>query len=562
MKRERVILHIGWGAMIQILLANPLLLLFLVGAIGYALGSIKIGTSTLGVAAVLFVGLAFGALHPDMKLPELVYQLGLVVFVYTVGLSSGRQFFASFRRRGLRDNLFVLGMLILATVLVMVVGSALRLTPGVISGIFTGGFTNTAALAASLEYIKSAAPPALVQQMLAEPVVGFSITYPMGVIGMIAVIAIMQRVWKIDYAAEASRVRDVAATSRRLINRTIQVTEPAAIGATIGELQKREHWDVVFGRLRRGGKLAIAASDSPLERDDLISIVGTAEELDRVGASLGPVSEEHLELDRGEYDFRRVFVSKPHVAGQRLRDLNLPQQFGAVVTRVRRGDIELLAQDDLVLELGDRVRVVVRRENMEAISKFFGDSYKALSEIDILPFNLGLALGILLGMLPIPLPGGVTLRLGIAGGPLIAALILGAIDHTGPFVWNLSYNANLTLRQLGLVLFLAGIGTRSGYAFVSTMQQGGGLTIFIAGAFLTMLVAFLTLWVGRRVFKIPMGLLIGMTAALQTQPAVLGFAQQQSGDELPNIGYAAVYPIALISKILLVQLILALLLHP
>ena len=318
----------------------------------------------------------------------------------------------------------------------------------------------------------------------------------------------------------------------------------------------------MFGRLRRGGKLAIAASDSPLERDDLISIVGTAEELDRVGASLGPVSEEHLELDRGEYDFRRVFVSKPHVAGQRLRDLNLPQQFGAVVTRVRRGDIELLAQDDLVLELGDRVRVVVRRENMEAISKFFGDSYKALSEIDILPFNLGLALGILLGMLPIPLPGGVTLRLGIAGGPLIAALILGAIDHTGPFVWNLSYNANLTLRQLGLVLFLAGIGTRSGYAFVSTMQQGGGLTIFIAGAFLTMLVAFLTLWVGRRVFKIPMGLLIGMTAALQTQPAVLGFAQQQSGDELPNIGYAAVYPIALISKILLVQLILAILLRP
>lgn len=307
--------------------------------------------------------------------------------------------------------------------------------------------------------------------------------------------------------------------------------------------------------------MTIAAADTQLHLGDLVSVVGTAEELDKVAASLGLVSEEHLELDRGEYDFRRVFVSRPHVAGQRLRDLNLPQQFGAVVTRVRRGDIELLAQDDLILELGDRVRVVVRRENMDAITKFFGDSYKALSEIDILPFNLGLALGILLGMLPIPLPGGVTLKLGIAGGPLIAALILGAIDHTGPLVWNLSYNTNLTLRQIGLVLFLAGVGTRSGYAFVSTLQQGGGVTIFIAGALLTMLIAFLTLWIGRRVFKIPMGLLLGMTAGLQTQPAVLGYALQQTGDELPNIGYAAVYPIALISKILLAQILLAVLLR-
>ncbi|MGB4976615.1 MAG: aspartate:alanine exchanger family transporter, partial [Anaerolineae bacterium] len=530
-------------------------------AIGYPLGSIKIGGSSLGVAAVLFVGLAFGALHPDMKLPELVYQLGLVVFVYTVGLSSGRQFFASFRRRGLRDNLFILVMLIFATVLVGAVGTALRLSPGVTTGMFTGSFTNTAALAAALEYIKSAASPQLVQQMLAEPVIGFSLTYPMGVIGMILVITVLQRVWKIDYAAEASRVHDVAASSRRLVNRTIQVTEPAAIGVTIAELLQRQHWDVVFGRLQREEKLTIAAADTQLHLGDLVSVVGTAEELDKVAASLGLVSEEHLELDRGEYDFRRVFVSRPHVAGQRLRDLNLPQQFGAVVTRVRRGDIELLAQDDLILELGDRVRVVVRRENMDAITKFFGDSYKALSEIDILPFNLGLALGILLGMLPIPLPGGVTLKLGIAGGPLIAALILGAIDHTGPLVWNLSYNTNLTLRQIGLVLFLAGVGTRSGYAFVSTLQQGGGVTIFIAGALLTMLIAFLTLWIGRRVFKIPMGLLLGMTAGLQTQPAVLGYALQQTGDELPNIGYAAVYPIALISKILLAQILLAVLLR-
>ncbi len=547
--------------MIEILLQNPLLLLFLVSAIGYPLGSIKVAGSSLGVAAVLFVGLAFGALHPDMKLPELIYQMGLVVFVYTVGLSSGRQFFASFRRRGLRDNLFVLCMLILAAALVGLVGLTLRLSPALTAGMFTGSFTNTAALAATLEYIKSATPPGLAEQMLAEPVIGFSITYPMGVIGVILAVMTMQRIWKIDYPAEASRVRGVTASSRRLLNRTIEVTQPGAVAQPISDLMQGQGWDVVFGRLRRQGKLTLATPATRLQLADLISVVGTAEELDKVTAALGLISEEHLELDRGEYDFRRIFVSQPHLAGQRLRDLNLPQQFGAVATRVRRGDIELLAHDDLVLELGDRVRVVTPRNNLDAISKFFGDSYKALSEIDLLPFNLGLALGILLGMLPIPLPGGVTLRLGIAGGPLIVALLLGALDRTGPLVWNLSYNTNLTLRQIGLVLFLAGIGTRSGYAFVSTLQQGGGVMIFLAGALLTVLITLLALWIGRRLFKIPMGLLVGMIAGLQTQPAVLGYALEQTGDELPNIGYAAVYPMALIGKILLAQILLATLLR-
>jgi putative transport protein len=196
---------------------------------------------------------------------------------------------------------------------------------------------------------------------------------------------------------------------------------------------------------------------------------------------------------------------------------------------------------------------------MDAVSELFGDSYRALSEIDILTFTLGLALGLLVGMIPIPLPGGAAIKLGFAGGPLIVSLILGALERTGRLVWTMPYSANLTLRQFGLILFLAGIGTRSGYAFGSTLGAGGALPIFVAGTVVTLTAALVSLWIGYRLLKIPMSLLIGMIAGIQTQPAVLGFALEQTGNDLPNAGYTAVYPVALIAKIILAQIIVALL---
>jgi putative transport protein len=396
--------------------------------------------------------------------------------------------------------------------------------------------------------------------MLAEPVVGYSLAYPIGVIGMISAIALLQRFWKVDYVEEAASLQDLGATNVRLQNRTICVTNPIATEASIQELFQQRKWDVVFGRMKREGQLMLATGQVQLQPGDLVSVVGTMEALDQVTADLGEDCNERIELDRTQIDYRRVFVSNPKVAGHRLRDLNLPQQFGALVTRVRRGDIEFLPQGDTVLELGDRLRVVTARNRMEAVSAFFGDSYRALSEIDIMTFSLGMALGLLLGMIPIPLPGGVTLELGMAGGPLIVAMVLGALGRTGPLVWNIPYSANLTLRQIGLILFLAGVGTRAGYAFVNTLTQGNGLFILLGGAVITLTAALTTLWIGYKLLKIPMSLLIGTLAGLQTQPAVLGFALEQTDNDLPNIGYATVYPVAMISKILLAQLLLALLL--
>lgn len=549
-------------SMIQLLVDNPLLLLFVVAAIGYPLGQIKFRGSSLGVAAVLFVGLAIGSIHPDLKLPEVIYTLGLILFVYTVGLSSGPGFFGSFQRKGLRDNLFVVGIILAAAVMSALVHHLLHLQPAQSAGMFAGSLTNTPALAGVLEYLKAHAadlPAGTLDTLLAEPVVGYSITYPVGVVGVILALVVMQNLWKTNYAADAQTLQEYN-IHKRLYSRTICVTKPQATQASISELIHQNKWHVVMGRVRRDDETRLIKANTRLEIGDQVTAISTPEELDRVAEFLGEAGDQHIEFDRSVIDYRRIFVSNPKLASRRIRDLHLQQRFGAVITRVRRGDIELLPTGDTVIELGDRVRVLTQRDHIDQVTAYFGDSYRALAEVDILTFSLGLAMGLIVGIIPIPLPGGITLKLGFAGGPLIVALILSALAHTGPMVWSLPYSANLTLRQVGLVLFLAGIGTRSGYAFMSTLTQGNGLLVFAGGAVITCVTALSALWIGHTWLKIPMSLLTGMLAGLHTQPAVLGFALEQSQSELPNIGYAAVYPVAMITKILVAQVLLTILL--
>jgi len=547
--------------MVDILAKNPILLLAIVAALGYPLGRIKIAGSSLGVAAVLFVGIAISALNPRIVLPEIIYQFGLILFVYMIGLSNGPAFFASLRRKGLRDNGFVVVVLALVFGLVLLAATVFKLKATLAAGMFAGSLTNTPTLAAILEALKTMVPAKVLAQTLAEPVIGYSITYPMGVVGVLLAIVLMQRHFKVDYAREAKQFHEDDAIGQQLGSATIRITTPEATHHTLQQLTESHHWEVAFGRIKRHDGVDLITATTDVALGDEITVIGESATLDQVVATLGERSHTAIDLDRTEVDYRRILVSNPHLAGHRLGDLHLPQQYGAVVTRIRRGDREFLPHDDTVLQIGDRLRVVAHRTNIEAITAFLGDSYRSLSEIDFLTFCAGLALGLLVGLVPIPLPGGISVKLGIAGGPLVVALILGTIGRSGPFVWNLPYTANLTLRQLGLVMFLAGVGTRAGYAFVSTFLHGGGLLLFVLGAVLTMLVALTTLYVGYRFLKIPMGILTGMLAGLQTQPAVLGFALEQSGNELPNVGYAEVYPIATIAKIVFAQLLLAILLR-
>ena len=536
---------------------QPLLLLFLVAAIGYPLGLIRVAGSSLGVSAVLFVGLTFGALDPDLRVPPVIYELGLMLFVYNIGLSSGPGFFRAFRSGGLRYNLLVGGMLLFAATLAVILSFGFNLPAAEVAGLFAGGLTNTPALAGVVEALKLNGASEAIQS---QPVVGYSIAYPMGVLGVILVIQVLMRVFKVDYSREARQLKELGGSAEDIVNVTLRVTRGDIAGVSVGELVKGKEWHALFSRLQRGDEEILVKAGTTLLAGDLISVIGTEGDIQPVVAFLGErANDVTLGEDRGTYDYRRVFVSNHQLFGRRLSELTITERLGALVTRVRRGDLDLLATANTVLEPGDRVRVVAPRDRMREVSKFFGDSYKALSEIDILSFSLGLVIGVLLGQIPVPLPGGGVFRLGNAGGPLVVAIILGWRERTGPLVWTIPYSANLTLRQIGIVMFLAGVGTRSGYAFFQTLAGSNGLPLFLGGLLITCATATVALIIGHKVMKIPFSLLIGMVSGMQTQPALLTFSAQQTGNEVPNMGYASVYPVAMVLKIVLAQVILVVL---
>lgn len=540
--------------MIQLLVDNPLLLLFVVIALGYPLGRIKIRGFSLGLAAVLFVGIAISSIDQRLSLPSPVYYLGLVLFVYTIGLASGPSFVASFRRHGLRDNVLVVLLILVVAALAAASHFVFNIKATFIVGMFAGSLTNTPALASVLELLKNA--DAATQ---AEPVVGYAVTYPMGVIAVILMIQLMQKIFHSGYKQEAKELRDLGASGEHLVNKTIRITRTDIAERNVQSWRETESWKVIFSRYRHNKKIELVEPTTILHVGDEVSIIGQEEAVTKVSGLLGEVVSEALELDRSHLDFRRVFVSNTEVADKTLQELDLPKHYGALITRIKRGDSELLPRGEMRLELGDRVRVVAPRERMADISKFLGDSYKALSEVDMMAFGVGIVLGLLVGLISIPLPGGLHFSLGFAGGPLVVALILGTLGRTGPIVWQIPYSSNLTLRQLGLVIFLAGVGTRSGFAFVDTLLHGQGISLFFLGALLTVVASSLTLLIGRLVFRMPMSLLIGVVSGLHTQPAVLAFANEQTENDIPNIGYATVSPVATITKILVAQVLLALL---
>jgi putative transport protein len=536
--------------MIEILAGSPLLLLFTVAALGFLIGRVEVRGFGLGISAVLFVGLGVGSLDPSLRLPDFVVSFGLVTFVYVIGLTSAPGFFAALRRRGVQAALLGVGTLVLAAGLLGALGKLMGLPAPALAGVLAGASTNTPALAAVIDSLGGS-------DASAGAVVGYSLTYPFGVLGALVVIALAPRLLKVDLAAEPVSPEDAPGVGARIETRTV-IVDRELPEMSVGFLRERLGLRVAFGRMRRDGRVAVVTDAVVLHQGDHVSLVGEAAALDEAVAELGTAIDEHLELDRSVVDFRRIVVSSPSVVRRPLRELHLDERFGAVATRVRRGDVELVPTDDTDLELGDAVRVVAPREQLAAVSRFLGDSHRALAEIDVIGFSLGIVLGLALGQLPIPLPGGGTFTLGFAGGPLVAGLVLGRIGRTGRMVWTLPYAASLTLRQVGLVLFLAGVGTRSGWAFAQALRDGHVLPVVLLGMLVTVTIAIVVLLVAHKLLRIPAALVVGMIAGIQTQPAALAFAIERTRNEVPSAGYAAIYPVATVVKIVLAQLMLRL----
>ncbi|NJL13636.1 MAG: transporter [Microscillaceae bacterium] len=497
-----------------------------------------------------------------MLLPDVIYTVGLVLFVYTIGLRSGASFFASFKKSGFRDNLLVVGILLVSALFTAWVGRLLALKSTLIAGVFCGSLTNTPALASLIDVLKqsqaSLSPDAL-RQVLAEPVIGYSLTYPIGVMGVLVLFQLGMRFWHIRMADEQAATARITGVSRQPLRHiNLKITNPKLDGKTIDEIEDLLGLDLTVSRHlpHSSQHILIPAEDTDrLQVQDIITLVGTEEELARIQKQMGELTEQDLAQDRGEVDYRRMFVSNPKIVGKTIAQLKLHERYQAVVTRLRRGDMDLPVRESMVVEAGDRVRVIAPKENMEAVGKYLGDSYQHLSEVDYISISIGISLGLLVGMVAIPLPGGGQFKLGFAAGALLVALVLGKLGRTGPVIWTMSYNANLTLRQMGAVFFLAGIGLKAGYSFFSTFQSDG-LQLILFGAGNTLLTAGLTIAICRYFFRMPYNLIMGLIAALHTQPACLAYANEKDETGAANISYATVFPMAMIGKILLAQWLL------
>lgn len=530
---------------------NPLLLLFVVAALGYAIGNISVRGISFGVSGVLFVGLFFGALNPSIQIPQIIVLLGLVVFVYTVGLQSASGFFRAFKIRGFKDMFFISGILVFTAFLVYGVFLLFDIDRSMAAGIFAGATTNTPALASIIDIISNTVEdPVIAAELSNNAVIGYSISYPMAIIGMMITLFVFQRLFKVDFKAEATALKNIYPVERNTTNASVRITNKEIDGMTIRDILKKYGWKLVFGRVKKGNETHLTSWDTVLQEADEVMIVGDKDDLESVIPILGVESDEKISYESSSYTQRRIFVSNSSVSGKSIASLNLSEHYNLVITRVRRGDIDLIANNNTVLELGDRVRVVCQRKDAEKITKIFGDSYDDISHVNLFSFGLGITIGLLIGMLEFSFPGGFKFSLGYAGGPLVVSLILGGLRRSGPFVWVLPYSANLTLRQFSLILLLAGIGINSGNSFISTFSSGNGLQIFGATLLLVILSTLVLLIIGYKLLKIPYSILSGMAAS---QPAVLDFANDQAGNKLPNIGYTTILPIALILKILIAQ---------
>jgi len=534
---------------VGVLTSDPLLVLFMVVALGAALARVRIKGVGLGPAAALFAGLAVSAIEPDLAdLPAIIPLFGLALFIYTIGLASGPAFFGGLRQDGLRVGLAVVVLLTAIGLTVGGVSALFDFDAGARAGLFAGSQTNTPALSAALEQLA----PDIASGEVTDPVVGYSLAYPLGVVSMIIAAG-----WSLRRVRHPSRGQVAPANEPGQRNATSATVIVARDGLpTLGELRSWRGERLAFSRVEHGGSVDLATNDIVLLPGDLCTVIGAPDVVDQFVEWAGHRSERHLALDRKKLDFRRISVSKRELAGARLRDVDLEGRFGAMATRVRRGDADLIVDRDFVLRLGDRIRVVGPTDKMAEVAAALGDSDRGLSEVDALGFATGLALGLLLAQLTIPLPGGGEIELGVGGGPLIVALVLGTVGRSGPFTWQIPYAANLTIRQLGVSLFLGGVGLRSGATFADAVGTGVGLQLALAGVLVTAATAALATIMVRVLRRDPVDG-AGMIAGIQTQPAVLAFAAERAdGDERVDTGYALVFPLAMILKLVIVQLLI------
>ena len=521
-------------AMASLFASSPLLALFVVVALGAAIGAIRIGPLRFGAAGALFVGLVVSALHPEVVSTHMsiVQPMGLAFFVYCVGISAGATFFQDLRKQ---TNLLTLTTIVcvVGAVIALAGGRLLGLSSGLTSGLFTGALTAAPALDTATRLTGDS-----------NAAVGYAFGYPVGVIGGILIVTItVTRKWvgpKDTPSLAGSSLEAVSIHVSKHINTR--------------DIDAWRDQRVRLSYLCRDGRTRVTAPGEDLLPGDHVVMVGDPASIKETVPLVGEILDHNLEDDRSDLAFERIVVSNPDVAGRSVSELNVTKRFGAVITRVRRGDLDLLARDDLDLQLGDHVAVVVPTDELDDIAEWLGDSERRVAEVDGMAFGIGLVLGLLLGIVSFPLPGGQGFQLGAAAGPLIVGMLLGALRRTGPLVWTLPAAANLTIRQIGLMLFLAALGLNAGPQFASLLGSPEGWRAALLAAVMVVVCCVIQA-LGAKFLGLSSARAAGGIAGFLGQPAVLQAADARVADERIEAAYATLFAFAIIVKILLLPVV-------
>jgi putative transport protein len=513
--------------------SQPILTAFLAIGVGYLVGQINIFGFSLGVGAVLFVGLAIGAFAPKAQIIGPIGLTGLIMFLYGIGILYGRQFFEGMFGAGQKYNLLALIACLAGLAVALLLGQMFNVKIGHTLGLYAGSMTSTATLQAALDVTKSK-----------DPSIGYSIAYPFGVIGPILCIYFMTQLVKPKFPTKAQRFHmgeiSVGASSS---------------GRTLDELSKEALSDVQVTMVRKAGQNIVPTGDTMLSAGDAVLVVAESQEaIANAAAKLGKLQPGRLASDRADLDYIRVFVGKASVVGVPLSSLPMPSGYPTHLLHVRRYDADLVPSPDLMLEFGDRVGVLLPPERKEDIRRHFGDTVKATAEFSYVSLGLGMVLGVLLGLIPIPIPGVGVVTLGIGGGPLIVALVLGKLRRTGPLLWTMPLPANIVLRNFGLAMFLATVGVNAGQPFVRTVAESGFTMLFIGVAVLLTTVAIVLL-VGHYLMRIPYDDLVGVASGATGNPAILVYSTKMAPTERPDIGYAMIFPSMTLVKVIAVQIV-------
>jgi len=523
------------------IISSEYFILFLIITIGIIIGKIKFFGFNLDSSAVIFVALFFG--HFGFGVPDIFQQIGLIFFIYSIGIQAGPGFFESFQKKGIQLIIMAATVVVSGALLAFLSSYFLEIDNKLVVGLFTGALTSTPGLASAIE--SSNSPLASI---------GYGIAYPFGVIGVILFVRLAPRVLNFDIRkAEKQYDEDVAENYPEIISKNFIVENDNIVDTAIGDIEIRSMTGANISRIVHEGQAVAPDAQSVLHKGDLVKVVGTAQALKKAGLIIGKETDQEIPRS-GEFDVQWILVTNKKVVRKTLGELNLFNNYMATVTRIRRSGIDITPNAASQIRFGDKLMVASSKGNMPAVIKLFGNNVKMLNEADFLPISAGIVIGVLLGVVDIPLPGGRIFNLGLSGGVLISGLILSRIGKTGPIIWNVSGPANQLLRQIGLLFFLAAVGTQAGETLVETVRTNG-TTLVSVGIMLTILPMLISSLVGLYVFKANPLSVFGTLVGGMTSTPGLSAVDSLTESNAPSIAYATVYPFALVIMIICSQIL-------